>query len=74
MLFGKKGNSKVLTYALDNNHNFCYLMIVLVRGVLSAKLILSYKDKFEAILYGLSQNSVPTSCFFIVLVNLRFLG
>ena len=31
-------------------HNFCYLMIVLVSGVLSAKLALRYKHKFEAIL------------------------
>ena len=31
-------------------HNFCYLMIVLVKGVLSAKLVLRYKHKFEAIL------------------------
>ena len=31
-------------------HNFCYLMIVLVRGALSAKLVLRYKHKFEAIL------------------------
>ena len=30
-------------------HNF-YLMIVLVSGVLSAKLALRYKHKFEAIL------------------------
>ena len=29
---------------------FCYLMIVLVRGVLSAKLVLKYKHKFETIL------------------------
>ena len=34
---------------LQHSHNF-YLMIVLVRGVLSAKLVLSYKQKFEAIL------------------------
>ena len=32
------------------SHNFCYLMIVLVRGALSAKLVLRYKHKFEAIL------------------------
>ena len=31
-------------------HNFCYLMIVLVRGVLSVKLVSRYKQKFEAIL------------------------
>ena len=31
-------------------HNFCYLMIVLMRGVLSAKLALRYKHKVEAIL------------------------
>ena len=37
-------------------HNFCYLMIVLVKGVLSAKLVLRYKHKFEAILWALSQN------------------
>ena len=46
----KKENAKVSTYALDNIHNFCYLMIVLVRAVLSAKLVLRYKHKFEAIL------------------------
>ena len=55
-LFEKKENAKVATYALDNIHNFCYLMIVLVRAVLSAKLVLRYKHKFEAILYALSQN------------------
>ena len=49
-LFGKKENAKVSTSALDNIHNFCYLMIVLVRAVLSAKLVLRYKHKFEAIL------------------------
>ena len=32
------------------SHNFCYLMIVLVRGVLSIKLVLMYKHKFKAIL------------------------
>ena len=40
-------------YALDNIFiSFCYrmLMIVLVIGVLSAKLVLRYKHKFEAIL------------------------
>ena len=31
-------------------HNFCYLMIALVRGVLIAKLVLRYKHKFKAIL------------------------
>ena len=31
-------------------HNFCYLMIALVRGVLIAKLDLRYKHKFKAIL------------------------
>ena len=29
-------------------HNFCYLMTVLVRGVLSAKIVLKYKYKYEA--------------------------
>ena len=33
----------------QDSHNF-YLMIVLVRGVLSAKLALRYKHKFKAIL------------------------
>ena len=37
-------------------HDFCYGMIVLARGVLSTKLVLRYKHKFEAILYALSQN------------------
>ena len=37
-------------------HNFCYRMIVLVREVLSAKLVLRYKHKSEAILWALSQN------------------
>ena len=52
-LFGKKDNSKVSTYALDNTHSFCYLMIVLMRAVLSTKLVLRYKYKFEAIVLGL---------------------
>ena len=34
----------------QHSHNFCCLMIVLVSGVLSAKLVLRYKHKFEAIL------------------------
>ena len=33
----------------QHSHNFCHLMIVLVR-VLSAKPVLMYKHKFEAIL------------------------
>ena len=40
----------------QHQHNFCYLMIVLVREVLSAKLVLRYKQKFEAIIQALSQN------------------
>ena len=39
----------------QHSHDFCYLMIVLVR-VLSAELVLKYKHKFEAILYAVSQN------------------
>ena len=31
-------------------------MIVLVRGVLNAKLALRYKHKFEAVPYAVSQN------------------
>ena len=34
----------------QHSHNFCYLMIVLVKAVLSAKLVLRYKHKFKAIL------------------------
>ena len=64
--FGKKENAKVSTYALDNIHNFCYLMIVLVRAVLSAKLVLRYKRKFEAILLSpvstLSANKLLFYC------------
>ena len=57
----------------QHSHN-SYLMIVLVRAVLTAKLVLRYKHKFETILKVLSQNWVPTNCFLIVLNNLRFLG
>ena len=32
----------------QRSHNFCYLMIVLVREAISAKLVLSYKHKSEA--------------------------
>ena len=34
----------------QHSHSFCYLIIVLVRALLSAKLVLKYKHKFEAIL------------------------
>ena len=54
ILFGKKKNAKVLTYAPDNIHIICYLMSLLVRGLLSAKLVLRYKNQFEAILQALS--------------------
>ena len=33
----------------QHSHNFCYIMIVLMRGVLTAKLVLRYKHKFKAI-------------------------
>ena len=52
----KRKSAKVLTNALYNVHNFCYFMIVLVRPVLCAKLVLRYKQKFEAILLALSPN------------------
>ena len=34
----------------QHSHNFCFLMIVLLRGVLNAKLVLRCKHKSEAIL------------------------
>ena len=49
-LFGKKRECQSFEVCpRQHSHNFCYLMIVLVR-VLSAKLVLRYKHKFEAIL------------------------
>ena len=55
-LFGKKRECQSFEVCpRQHSHNFCYLMIVLVR-VLSAKLVLRYKHKFEAILQAVSQN------------------
>ena len=66
-LFGKKENAKVPTYALDNIHSFCCLMIVLVRALLSAKLVLRYKHKFEAIVLGpVSKLSTNKLLFYFV--------
>ena len=49
-LFEKKENAKVFDVCpRQHSHDFCYLMIVLVRAALSAKLVLRYKHKFEAI-------------------------
>ena len=57
ILFGRKRECQSFDVCpRQHSHNFCYLMIVLVRGVLSAKLVLRYKHKFEAILQALSQN------------------
>ena len=51
ILFGRKRECQSFDVCPRQHwHNFCYLMIVLVRGVLSAKLVLRYKHKFEAIL------------------------
>ena len=65
-LVRKKENPKVSMYALDNIYNFCYLMIVLVRALLSSELVLRYKHKFEAILLGpvskLSANKLLFYC------------
>ena len=58
----------------QRSHNFCYLMIVLVRGVLSAKLVLRYKHKFEEFYWPCLKIKCQQSVFFIVLVNLGFLG
>ena len=50
-LFGKKRECQSFDACpRQHSHIFCYLMIVLVRAVLSAKLVLRYKHKFEAIL------------------------
>ena len=51
-LFGKKKKECQSCGVCPGQHsdNPCYPMTVLVRGVLSAKLVLSYKDIFEAIL------------------------
>ena len=74
-LFSKRRECQSFdVFPRQHSHNFCYLVIVLVRAALSTKLVLRYKHKFKAILKDLSQNWVPTNCFFIVLLNLRFLG
>ena len=66
-LFGKKENAKVATYVLDNIHNFCYLIVVLVRAVLSARLVLRYKHKFKAILLDpVSKSSANKLLFYYV--------
>ena len=51
ILFGKKRECQSFDVCPRQHlHNFCYLMTLLVREVLSAKLILRYKNKLEAIL------------------------
>ena len=55
-LFGKKRECQSFEVCpRQHSHNFCYLMIVLVR-VLIAKLVLMYKHKFEVNLQAVSQN------------------
>ena len=51
ILFEKKKECQSFSVCpRQNSHNFCHLMIALVIGVPSAKLVLRYTHKFEAIL------------------------
>ena len=51
ILFGKKRECQSFDVCpRQHSHNFFYLMILLVKGVLSAKLVIRYKNKLEAIL------------------------
>ena len=51
ILFGKKKDCQGFDVCPRQYlHNFCYIIIALVRGVLRAKLVLRYKHKFETIL------------------------
>ena len=45
--------------------NFCYLMTALVRAILSAKLVLKYKHKFEAILKPCLETECQQTAFLL---------
>ena len=73
-LFGKERECQSFDVCpRQHSHNSCYLMIVLVRGVLSAKLVLRYKHIFEAIFID-HVSKLSSNKLFFVLFNLSSLA